>query len=131
MVTLHSQSMNTPTMSNNPNPNQRIQNPQAQLNGKDIKNEPSYNGAPPTPNTNDLQASAPTPTATPTPAPTPTPTPSLTPSPLVSNNGVNIDSPRQKNFSPALGGKPKFNCILSHLNTIIVKSFVIIFNRIT
>ncbi|RGB32494.1 LIM-domain binding protein [Rhizophagus diaphanus] len=102
MVTHNSQNMNTPTMSNNPNPNQRIQNPQAQLNGKDIKNEPSYNGAPPTPNTNDLQASAPTPITTPTPAPTPTQTPSLTPSPLVSSvNGIN--SPRQKTYSPALG----------------------------
>lgn len=121
MVTLSSQNMNTPTMSNNPNPNQRIQNPQAQLNGKDIKNEP-YSGAPPTPNTNDLQAPAPTPTATPTPAPTPTPTPSLTPSPLVSNvNG--IDSPRQKNYSPALGGKPNFNYIY-YFNTTIVKVFL-------
>uniref|UniRef100_A0A1D1ZLC1 Uncharacterized protein C30B4.03c n=1 Tax=Anthurium amnicola TaxID=1678845 RepID=A0A1D1ZLC1_9ARAE len=95
----------TPTISDNPNSNQRIQNPQAQLNVKDIKNEPSnYNGAPPTPNANDLQTSAPTPAATPTPAPTPTPTPSLTPSPLVPpnvNNINNINSPRQ-NFSPAM-----------------------------
>ncbi|RIA97080.1 LIM-domain binding protein [Glomus cerebriforme] len=131
MVKLHSQGMNqTPTISNNPNPNQRIPNPQAQLNGqKDIKNEPNYNGAPPTPNSNDLQASALTPTATPTPAPTPTPTPSLTPSPLVPNangpqknfsspaisernlkrGGENISSNKQKRRSMQAKGSPRKN----------------------
>ncbi|CAI2167109.1 18331_t:CDS:2 [Funneliformis geosporum] len=103
MMSASSQTMNlTPTISNNPNQNHRISNPQ--LNGlKDIKHE--YTGAPPTPNANDLQASAPTPTANPTPNPTPTPTPTLTPSPLVSNpNGILIGSPHQKlsKKSPAL-----------------------------
>jgi len=113
----HSQNMNlTPTIPNNPNPNQRIPNSQ----GKKVKNEPNYNGAPPTPNSNELQA-APTPAATPTPVPTPTPTPSLTPSPLVANaNGIMGSPHKLPTKSPAISGKLKFNRVLFALISLLL-----------